>query len=307
MKHYYTRIINCRRSLILRFFATGFYLSSLTFVGCTGSNVKTLGAAAAVKGQSACSAAEMSYRDVDLWEARDERYQNFVKALTRPAEMTDTPESKVTSFSNELSTRISAFQALKRVYARFQSLSEAISNAEAKEATQSLLESLDTIQGIKDVPESVKKKIANTADILVEDIQAGKVRKHNAILARLASAYQELWQSEIPIWEKRINRVVDDYNNGLIQIDATRFDQNALSKIESLPFSTSYNITMYKLRLREESEKIRQETISRLWAVNSALESLVQAHTELSKKEPNLAEIATTLDRLDTIINTATK
>jgi hypothetical protein len=300
----YVNIISIPRDLIFRRLSFLFSFLVIFICGCPSPSlsVRNLGTAVALQGQELTDAALDSYNSLEQQKSIDKSQQDFIKIVTSPNPAYTLPDAKPRDFSLQLTKRVEAYQELRKVYEAFQRISEPSFADQTKNATESLLSSIEGLGNISDRPSSVTNLLPTLSALHIETIQAAKIREHNAILLKLCESYQELWVQEIPVWKKYLGEVYKDYADGLTSLDPARFEEKRLNEIVKEPFTKDINIGLYKLQKRNISEAKRQELEAKLDSVTRAFKLLCAVHSELAKENPSLADAIYTLDLIQSIL-----
>lgn len=296
-------ILSVPGDLIFRRLFFIFYFLVIIICGCASpSSVRNLGTAVALQGQALTDAALDSYNSLAQQKSIDKSQQDFIKIVTSPKPASTLPDTQPKDFSLQLTPRIQTYQELRKAYEVFHRLSDPSFADQTKNATESLLSSIKTLQDIPDLPSSVKNLLPTLSALLIETIQAAEIRKHNAILLEFCKVYRELWIQDMPAWKEYLGRVYKDYADGLISLEPARFEEKRLNEIVKEPFYKDINVGLYKLQKRNISEAKRQELEAKLDSVTRALGLLCAAHSELAKEKPSLADVIYTLDLIQSIL-----
>lgn len=256
------------------------------------TEVNRLGTSLAIQGQQVCDAALEGYRALEEHQRTDERQQELVRILThpRPEALKYRSRTEDAGFDEQIRVRQRAFRNLREAYLHLQRLSGEESGAAVEQASRTVLESVQALQGVSGLSDQASQRIAELSGRLAEAIQARHVRRRNDAFLELLGAYRQLWEADLPVWKDFLERVQTDFADGLSSVPPERFDSKQILKILKEPFSAEVQVALYKrdLRMRaaEESDRLRD----RLDAVSQALAALESAHLELSKQKPSLAE-----------------
>lgn len=280
-------------------------LMLLLIHGCfTPKNVRTLGSAVAIKGKDVSSTALSAYSELAKQPDIDKAQQDFVKVVTSPNPTSaNLPNTESKPFTKQLQPRIAAYKALLNTYSTFQILTDKDYGAQATTASSSLLSSFNALKSVPDLPDSVTTALPSLTGIITEAQRAKDIRKHNRALTQLSKAYGLLWQDDLPVWQDYLNRIYQDYAQGLSTLDAQRFNETSLAAFLKEPFSKDINVGLYKIQRRNAAYAERDAILDKLRRVNQAFTQLESAHAELAKAQPNLIDALAALDSIDGILN----
>jgi hypothetical protein len=280
---------------------TGVLLPSLG--ACAARSTRNLGAGVAVQGQAVADAALASYRALAAEQEADRRQQEFIRIVT---DVNPAPESlptvTATSFDRELGTRIRAYAALAEVYALFQQLADPAFAERAGTASQALASSLAALQGAGSQATGLSAIVGRLGSLIAAGVQAGKIREHNLVLMELARGYREVWNDDLPAWERYVSQVHDTYARQLASIPLERFDLKAVAGEVREPYPATTRAQLYKVQLRDEARARGAALTAQLRAVGRALAALEQAHTELAKQEPSITDVALLVDDIRALV-----
>jgi len=281
-----------------------FLLIPLFLLSCASGRMIELGSQASRAGMEVCNDALDVYATLSEQQEKDKLYQDRLKILLNPdpASMT-LPDSETTDFSEQIEPRREAYKSLLNTYRVFNLLTDKEYGNKNEEALATLQNSYNSIAGLPDLPGEVSSRLPEIAGYLSEAFQAKKVRKHNKALYPLSEAYLVLWQEDSEIWIDYLNRIYDDYARGLNQVSPNRYDPEAIARDLDLPYSDSaVLLMMYRLELRNDIKKEKNNIIKEIADVEKALAELTHAHSEISKDKPSITDIISTLDKIEAIV-----
>lgn len=270
---------------------------------CAARSTRNLGAGVAVQGQAVTEAAMDSYQALAAEQDADRRQQEFIRIITDPNPAPESlPSVEATSFDRELATRMRAWRALGEVYALFQQLADPAFSDQAGAASQALASSVANLKGVGSPAPGLATIVGRLGSLIAAGVQAGKVREHNLVLMELARGYRELWNDDLPAWERYVAQVNDTYARQLASIPLERFDLKAIGSEIKEPYPPATRAQLYKVQLRDAARARGAALTARLRAVGRALAALEQAHTELAKQEPSIADVALLVDDIRALI-----
>lgn len=270
--------------------------------GCAAKTTRNLGAAVALRGQSVADAAVGSYDALEQQQALDKRQQDFIKILTSPNPTAANPDTKAQDFSQQFQARARAYRALRAAYAAFHQLSDRAFGTETASATTALAQSITSLKGISDLPKGVVPLISGLSNLAVQGVQAGEIQKHNRILLGISQAFRTLWEDELPLWQAYLSRIYNDFADPIGSVPTDRFDPKGVSELVKEPFTPVLRIQLYKLQLRDDARRRRDELDARLRDVGRALRLLESAHAELAMTTPSIADVTELVDTIRALI-----
>jgi hypothetical protein len=271
--------------------------------GCAARATRSLGAAAALKGQAVADAALRSYELIEQQQVVDKQQQDLVKILTAPNLTLPTlPDSPAPDFGLQLAPRVAAYRALRDSYKLFQQLADPVYSEQAARATDALTTSINNLNGIGDLPAGVAGAAKKLTGLAVGAVQAGKIRDHNRILLSMAETYRELWEADLPVWRDYFGRIHKDFADPVSNLSVDRFDQRAVDSVVKEPFIPAIRLQIYKLQMRDASRKRAAELEDQLLSVGRAFRLLESAHVELTKEKPSVTDVIELLDNIRAVI-----
>lgn len=273
-------------------------------LSCTSGRMIQLGNEASRAGMEVCADALEVYSTLAGEAETEKLFQDRVKVLINPdpASMT-LPDSETTDFSDQLGLRVQAYKSLLTTYKTFNLLTDKAYSKKNEEAVVALQNSYNAIEGLPDLPGEVSSKLPGVAKYLSEAFQAKKIKKHNEALFALSEAYLALWQSDSRLWIEYIDRIYDDYTNGLNQVSSDRYDPEAISRELHLPYKDKdVLLVLYRIEIRNEIRAEKQSIIESINDVEKALVELTYLHSEISKDKPSIPDIISTLDTIESLL-----
>jgi len=279
-------------------------LACLVLMSCASSKIVELGGKASTKG------AEVSQKGVDIYTTLanqtgiDKSQQDKVKVLTSPNPVgMALPNTKAQDFSKQIEPRTKAYKSLTNVYKKFALLTDSKFSDKTQEAVSALQDSYNAINKLPDLPDAVKSKLPEVFKTISQSVQAKKVRAHNEILYSLSQLYLALWNDDLPIWNTYIDRIYDDYANGLNTVDQKRYDAKKISQDNKEPFSDDVIVVlMYRLRNRDEIMKQKSQLKKELNDFGKALEELAKLHSEIAKEKANLTDVTASINKIEELL-----
>jgi hypothetical protein len=122
------------------------------------------------------------------------------------------------------------------------------------------------------------------------------------VLLELARAHRELWNDDLPAWERYVEQVNGTYARQLASIPLERFDLKAIPGDVKGPYPATTRAQLYKVQLRDSARARGDALASQLRSVGRALAALEQAHAELAKTEPSYTDVALLVDDIRHLI-----
>jgi hypothetical protein len=267
--------------------------------GCAPRTTRTLGAAAAVKGQAVADAALRSYEVIEQQQAVDKHQQDLVKILTAPnPSVPALPDSPAPDFAVQLEPRVAAYRALREAYVLFQRLADPGYSEQASRAAEALTTSINSLNGIRDLPGGASTTAKKLTELAVGAVQAGKIREHNRILLSICEAYRELWEAELPVWRDYYDRIYKDFADPISNLSLDRFDAKAVDGVVKEPFAPPLRVQIYKLQMRDGARQRAAEIEAQLVSVGRAFRLLESVHAELAKQKPSIPDVTELLDQV---------
>jgi hypothetical protein len=281
----------------------GVCLLPLLLTGCLRTAaVRTLGSAVAMKGKDVSSSALSVYDELAKQADIDRAQQDYIKVVTSPdPERGRLPDTQSRPFARQLEPRIAAYRALLDAYSKYQTLSGKDFGKQTETAAGSLLTGMKSLSGVPDLPSAVTTLLPKVAGMIMEAQRAKDIRKYNRALVELSTAYQSLWDRDLPIWKQYLERIYGDYADGFKSVDVTRFDRAALAGAVKDPFTVEIKMGLYKLQMRNDAFRQRDALIGRLDQVSESFRQLESGQAELMKAKPNVADALAELDQINSI------
>jgi len=276
----------------------------LLLTSCTSTKIIELGGKASTKGTEVSQKALDIYTLLSKQTEIDKSQQDKLKVLInpKPSEMA-LPDTKAQDFSKQLASRVKAYQSLLDTYKAFTLLTDSKYGDKTQEAVSALQQSYNSIEKLPDIPTTVTSKLPEVSKMITQAIQAKKIKAHNEILASLTSLYIILWDQDQKIWNDFIDRIYDDYSNGLNKVDSKRYNAKKISEDFKEPYSDeSTVILLYRLDKRDEIVKQKNELKKQLNDFAIILKELNKVHVEISKSKPDISDVIKTLNSIENLL-----
>jgi len=292
-------------------------LLSLALGACVGMGSKTqsLAVGTAAAGVAATDAALASYNSVDPmleqeWinaktgdllalPANAALEQRVLAGLASPSAAQEAQRARRKA---SLAARRKAARELQEAYRAFNRLGAGTFGSdttaafnEATEAVTSFADARGLPLGESQIPGIVGRALGE----IISGLQARDIRRHNAVLAELSLQFQTLWNADLPALEAIVDGA---YNMELAQSMAglpnSAFDQAAVGKLVPEPVAGDLKLRLYRMRLLTAAAEQANAAKAPLRTTGKALGALQEAHVELAKERPSLADAIDAIDRV---------
>jgi hypothetical protein len=264
--------------------------ASVLAFGCVSARTVPLAKTVAARGQEVATAAMTFYDDVDAMLVRDKAQQDFVRVLRMPAGA-DFPDTPLQDFSAQLSSRRTAFTALKNAYGRYQALAESAAPEEVSTATGGLVDAANGLSNGPHVSAQAKSLLGAAAGRLVEAQRGRNLRRYNQALLELVNAYRTVWLDDTTTWREVFTGVEQSYTSAIAGLPVTSFDAGKIAGLVTEPVAAERRIPIYQLNLINAERAREAATEEKMRTVTRALDALVAAHAALASDKPSVTDI----------------
>jgi len=286
----------------MRSFVKLFLLLILT--SCGSSKLVQVGTTVSKEGL------EVSQNGIDTYtllaEQRDidASQRDIIKILTNPEpDKMALPQTIPEDFSGRINSRIKAYKSLLSVYQAFSLLTDSKYSADTQTATSAVLASYNSIKQLPQLSSGVSSIISGATGLITQSIQAKQIKKHNEILYNLTKVYLDLWNDEVHIWNDYVDRVYNEYVDGLKTVPTKYYDLNKVKDGNTEPYSDeNILLLLYKIKQRNAIIKQKNDLKEQIANFGKALTQLNQAHAELSKDQSNITDVSTSLTNIEILI-----
>lgn len=271
---------------------------------CTSTKIIELGGKASIKGTEVSQKALDIFKLLSQQAEIDKSQQDKVKVLTNPYPATmPLPNTQIQDFSKQIMPRIKAYQSLLNTYRAFALLTDSKYGDKVLESVTALQESYNSIEKLPDLPSTVSAKLPEVSKMITRAIQAKKIKVHNQILFSLTQLYITLWDEDQNVWNNYIDRIYNDYSNGLNSVSSKKYDAKKISENSKEPYSDeSTVILMYRLDSRDKIIKQKNEIKSQFNDFAKALNGLNKVHEEISKSKTDVADVIKMLNSIENLL-----
>lgn len=282
-------------------------LAVLSAAGCaTTPRTVPLGGTVARAGIEVSEAAIDEYKRLDeLAEIAVERNLVGTVVALPPASKIVPKPGEPDRFGEALDQRRDAFQALGEAYESFNRLSDTAFASDTEAAAVKLTGAAAALAGAAEAPlpgEQALGRLPGLAGFAVEKIQAGRIKEQNEALSKLASSARELWDHDLPVFERYIDTVYDGLPAIVADLPASAFDMAAVSSAVADPYPPEVKLRLYKLRQYRDAASAKIQEKQRLADVSRALAALESAHVELQKDQPSPSDVLGDVRRIGELV-----
>lgn len=231
-----------------------------------------------------------TYREMSEISYSNEYNQQLISILSDKKYI----KSETVCSSDDLMSKIIAFETLKKVYMKYDMSSDENFTTKTSGAAISLFNSCNALDSL-DISEDISKEI----NIILDYISASKFDENLAIQG-LTEQFIIVWKKDVAKWQLNLIKSYKNFAAGVDEIPYTIFDEEKLSKFVYEPYSSKeVMVDIYKLNLKNEANILKSTTISKLNDLTWGLETLNLVNTEYSKKSQDNNYIETTLDKIN--------
>lgn len=282
-------------------------LVALSAAGCaTTPRTVPLGGTVARAGIEVSEAAIDEYERLDeLAEIAVERNLVGTVVALPPASKIVPKPGEPDRFGEALDQRRDAFQALGEAYESFNRLSDTAFAADTEAAAVKLADAAAALAGAAEAPlpgEQALGRLPGLAGFAVGKIQAGQIKEQNEALSKLASSARELWNHDLPVFERYIDTVYDGLPAIIADLPASAFDMAAVGSAVADPYPPEVKLRLYKLRQYRDAASAKSQEKQRLADVSRALAALESAHVELQKDQPSPSDVIGDVRRIGELV-----
>lgn len=279
-------------------------ICALFFSGCDEAAVRQVGAKVGMRGQDVSSAAITALSNLADLEAVDYSQRTVAAIIVQPPQTLNTLPTVEHNdqLLEQIQLRIAAYRQFGKAYAALHRLSETAFADQAEAAQTELVNSVNAIKNIPDLPASVSSLIPAVTGLIVDRKQAREIKKHNQTLHRLSEAYKALWVADRPTWNAYLERVRGAYVNSLNSVPVDRFDEKKLREVTTMPYTSGYLANLFKAQEAARLDQNKQQLIGQVDAVDEAFRLLVISHKELASQKPSYSDVIAYLDRIVTVL-----
>jgi hypothetical protein len=197
------------------------------------------------------------------------------------------------SFVSDAMEKIIAFETLKKVYMKYDLISDKNFTPKTAGIDQAVLSSCDALDSL-----AVSDEISTQLAIITDYILASSYDE-NLVLQGLTEQYLIMWQKDVAYWQLLLSKAYTDYSEGIDNIPYEKFDEEKLSKFVYEPYSgKEVMVNIYKLSLKDEAFKDKETISSKLNDLSWGLENINLINSEYSKKVQDAVYIEVTIDKV---------
>ena len=270
---------------------------------CASTKIIELGGKASTKGMEVSQKALDVYTVLSQQAEIDKSQRDKITVITNsnPAIMS-LPNNVVPNFSEELAPRIEAYQSLLNTYKAFTLLTDTKFGDKTQEAVSALQKSYNSIEKLPNLPTTVSAKSTKVSKMIIQEIQAKKIKKHNQILFDLTQLYIAAWDEDQKFWNEYIDLIYNNYSNRLDSLDVKKYDAKKITKNAEEPYNEEIVILMFRLEKRDKIVKQKNEIKKQLNDFGKALKELNKVHGEISKSKTDVSDVINMLNTIENLL-----
>jgi len=207
---------------------------------------------------------------------------------------TPTLRNEDITFSENSMEMIIALGTLKKVYQKYDLISDKNFNVKTAGIGEAVIASCQALDSLE-ISEEVSKELA----IITDYISASNFDE-KLVIGSLTEQYINVWQKDVAKWQLLLIEAYSKYAEGIDNIATETFDEEKLAKFVYEPYSgKDVMVDVYKLNLKNEAFK-EKETISKnLEDLTWGLENINLINAEFSKNTPDELYIEQIIDKVN--------
>ncbi len=272
-----------------------FIVILLTGTGCQEDIIKNRQKDTAITGQivtEALSDLYLSLQSLDYFYTYNQEYLNIL--INNNDSVKNLFSENIKPKNDDIEDYYALSKMMNRTYKAYELLTDVkigLRSSGIQKRIIKFCEKLDTYE------------FNNEQKLTIKDIKdAASAHKFDrkTVMFNLYSLFYELISNDIQNEIITIKKSFKAYDKGLKLIPNHIFDPAKVEQLVSEPFSDrNVLIKLYKLQLRDEAYKMRQDLIDRLNTLDKALGKLNSVHAEFAKQKKDNSYIDKTLSDLN--------